>query len=227
MRNNLRGLITVLILMAVFNVLSFVIPFQHGVVFWLSYCFGMLALVLQLPLLYIAFRKGDTPKSRFYGFPIAQIGGIYLVVQLVLSLLGMMLGKWILTWIVVVLYVLVLAAALIGFVAVDAMRDEIERQEQLVTQNVVNMRAIQSKANSLLNQYDGADSGILRKLVEEIRYSDPVSNDATMDKEAQLESLLNDLEKAIEESRDEMVRSLCKKGISTLEERNRLCKLNK
>jgi len=227
MKNNLRGLITVLILLAVFNVLSFVIPFEHNAVFWLSYSFGMLALVLQLPLLYVAFRKGDTPKSRFYGFPIAQIGAIYLLVQLVLSLLGMVFGAWIPVWIVVVIYVLVLAISVTGFVAADAMRDEIERQEQTVTRNVARMKTIQSRANTLLNLYNGANSETLRKLVEELRYSDPVSNDATVDAETTLELLLEELKDVVEAGNDEKMPKLCSQLMSTLGERNRLCKLNK
>lgn len=226
-KNDIRGLVVVIIALIVFNVFSFFVPFEHTIGFWLGYGFGMLALVLQLPLLYLAFRKGETPRSRFYGFPIAQIGWIYFIVQFVLSVLGMTLGAIIPVWLIVLVYVVVLSVAAIGFIAVDAMRDEIERQDSVVEKNVSAMRDMQSKASTILGLCEGNQKEELKKLVEEIRYSDPVSNEETMESEAELDRLLNELQKALIDNNRDTVTSLCKRAMVLLAERNRLCKMSK
>lgn len=227
-KNFIRGIIVVIILFIVFNVLCFAIPFVHRAPFWLAYIFGGIAILVQLPLLYSAFGKGNTPKSRFYGFPIAQVGNFYLIIQLILSFLTMILETVLPVWLIIVLYVVVLATAAIGFVGVDAMRDEIERQEKTLVKSVDNMRSIQSTVNGLSGLCTDKElSKMISKLVEELKYSDPVSNEKTLSSEKELEAVLNELKETIGCSDKEKTTLLCDRAMMILSERNRLCKMNK
>ena len=109
------------ILLVLYHLLAFMIPFGKTAAFWISYGFTLAAFAVVLASVYIAFlRKGDA-KSRFYGFPIARIGIIYGAAQLVVGFLFMALGTYIAWWVAVLVYSVGLGAALIR-AALDVLR---------------------------------------------------------------------------------------------------------
>ena len=56
-KNEIRAIAFVLIVLIAFNVVVFALPFVMNGVFWVSYIFGMLAILLQLPVMKIAFKN--------------------------------------------------------------------------------------------------------------------------------------------------------------------------
>ena len=76
------------IIFAVFTVVAFVAPFTKSAVFWISYLFGLVALIFQIPLWNKAL-NGETLKSKFLGFPVLHIGVVYLIIQLIVSIIMM------------------------------------------------------------------------------------------------------------------------------------------
>lgn len=177
-----------------------------------------------------AFYQGEGTKSKFYGWPIAKIGVMYLAAQLVLGLAFMALGFAVIVpvWIPLVLYTVLLGVSAVGFVAVDATRDEVVRQDVKLKKDVTMMRALQSKAASLpgLTQ-DGQLKRALEKFAEEVRYSDPVSSENMQDIEARLSACVNELQTAVINNSYNDIMPLLQKAETVLAERNRLCKLNK
>ena len=117
---------TLVILLAVFSVIAFVIPFPKNTVFWIAYACGIFAILFQLYIFRSSFGKTDA-RSRFYGFPIARLGIYYLVIQLIVSIIEISLSKFLPTWAVILINVLILAVALIGCITTETMRDEIAR----------------------------------------------------------------------------------------------------
>ena len=73
-------------------------------------------------------------------------------------------------------------------------------------------------------QSENAD---VKALADEFRYSDPVSNAAIADAEADLAAAVDELQSAYVDGDSEAVAKLCRKASALLAERNRLCKLNK
>lgn len=219
------------ILFAVFTVIGFVAPFERNTVFWLSYGAGALALIVQLFVFPRAFDfEGHAVKSKIYGFPLARISTIYLVVQLVLSLLFMILCKGIniKTWIVIILYVVVLAVAAIGLVAADAAKEEVQRQETVHRKNASTMRTLQATASGTAAACeDAALKKKLEKFAEDVRFSDPVSSEALTEIEGRLAGQLGELKNAVAEKDYSYAEKLLDKTSATLAERNRLCRANK
>lgn len=227
-KTKLRTGIVLAVVFVVFTVAAFAIPFRKTGVFWLSYVFGVVAIAAQIYVLQVAFTGQKSLRSKFYGFPIARVGVVYLVVQLVLSLVCMALAAILPIWIAILADVVVLGAAAVGFVATDAMREEIQRQDTVLKKDVSAMRAMQSMSRSLVSQCgDPMLRAELEKLSEALRYSDPVSSDALMEIEAELKGLLDEAQKAIVEQEYEAAGTLCRQAMGVLNERNRLCKLNK
>ena len=230
-KNRLRLYLTIAIIFALFTVIAFAAPFERNTVFWLSYVFAVVALAAQLVVQPRALDLGGHDvKSKFYGFPLTRIATAYLVVQLILSLVFMILCKHmeIKTWVPLIAYVLIFGISAIGFIAADAMKEEVERQDTVHKANVGVMRALQSKAVFVASQCEDAETKkALEKFSEALRFSDPVSNAATADIEENLTGLLEELGSAVLDKDYPAVKTLCAKAATLLADRNRMCKLNK
>ena len=228
MKNSTRGLIVIAIALVVFSVIAFAIPFAHTTAFWVAYGFGALAILFQLYIFKVSFAGDGDTKSRFYGFPIARLGVYYLVPQLIVSVIEMALAKVIPTGVAVAINVLLLALAVVGCITVDAMRDEIIRQDGALKKNVGNMRELQSLSAALVGQCgDEALKPMMQKLADEFRYSDPVSSEKTQELEEDMKVQLGDIQQALVEGDSDGAKKLCGKLMGCLAERNRICSVSK
>ena len=230
-RNLTRFYISLGIIFAVFTVIAFTLPFERNAGFWIAYLFGILSIGLQAYIMPHAFQKGSSVRSKFYGFPIARIGAIYIAAQIVLSLIYMALTKTPSEWvwrIEIVLFAILFGAAAIGVLSTDAIREEVERQDVKLKKDVTRMRSLQSKAASLRDQCsDATAKTALAKMAESLRFSDPVSSDATIAIEEDLASYLDEVQSALTEGDYENVSALCAKIAPVLAQRNQLCKSSK
>ena len=218
------------IALVLFLVLVLAIPFPKTAAYWIAFAFGILAIAAQIYVMRNAFSKGEPVRSRFYGYPIARIGVIYLVVQLAVSFILMALGFAfdVPAWAALVVCALILGICAIGFIAADIMRDEVERQDAQLKTDVKTMRTLQSKTASVAGLCADAETKKrLADLAEKFRYSDPVSGDATREIETDLTSAVDELQTAVVDGDLASAKQLCGKIEAALAERNRICKLNK
>ena len=227
-KNTLRWWILLALLLVVYNVLAFAIPFKHTGVFALSYAFTMIAILAQAYVIRSAFYRGEGVRSKFYCFPIAVVGAVYLAVQLVLGFIFMALGAIAPLWLALVLYVVALAAGCAGFIAADAVRDEVERQDAVQEKQVGLMRSLQAESRAIArSNRDAGCAAALEKLAESFRYSDPVSCEASAAEEAGLKEGLARLRAAVESADGEAAAALCRELESALARRNELCRAGK
>ena len=223
-KEHIRIIVAFAVLLALYCLVAFLIPFVHTATFWVSFVFTLIAFAVVAASIYIAFVKNPDAKSKFYGFPIARIGVIYGLIQLAVGLLFMALSKWVPVWVAVLVYAIALGAAVIGLISAEAVVSEIQVQDEKLKKDVSLMRALQSKVNQMAAQSENAE---INALADEFRYSDPVSNDAIADAEADLAAAVDELQNAYVDGDSEAVAKLCRKATALLAERNRLCKLNK
>ena len=227
-KNASRGLMILAIVLAVFSLIAFAAPFAHTAVFWIGYGFGVFAVLFQLYIFKASFAGNGDAKSRFYGFPIARLGIYYLVTQLILSVIEMALAGLIPAWPAIIVNALALAVALIGCITAETMRDEIVQQDNKLKKNVSAMRELQSMAASMVGQCSDEEmKSIVKKIADELRFSDPVSSEATAELEEDMRSQMQDIQQAITEGDTEGVKVLCIKACESLAERNRICSINK
>lgn len=223
-----KGVLVLALLFVVYTLIVLAVPFAKGGMFWLTYLFTAVAFGVQAYVFKLSFEKEAGAKSKFYGFPIARVGVLYLAVQIVLGLVFMALAAVAPVWLALVLYLALLVAAAVGVIATDSIRDEVERQDTQLKKDVATMRALQSKAAALPARCEDATAkASLEKLAEEFRYSDPVSAPALADLETDMAATMEELSAAVTDGDNAAVLALCKKISATLAERNRLCKLNK
>lgn len=223
-KGDIRAVAVVVITFIIYNLIVFVIPFAHTAAFWISYGFTLVAFAVVCASIYIAFVTKPDAKSRFYGFPIARIGVLYGGAQLAVSLIIMALAKWTPWWLPTLVYAIGLGAAIIGLVSAEAVVEEIQAQDVKLKKDVSLMRGLQSKISQIASQTDDA---AIKALAEEFRYSDPVSNDAITEAEADLAAAVDQLQEAFVDGDNDAMAQLCRQTAALLAERNRLCKLNK
>lgn len=223
-----RGYIVDAIIFVVFSVIAFAVPFAKTGVFWVSYIFGLTAIASQIYFFKISFSKGESVKSKFYGFPISKIGVIYLAVQLILSLLEMIMAAIIPLWVSVIINILPVTFAAIGSIAADMMRDEIEKQDVQIKKDVNNMRALQSLSATLPSMcQDEEVKKMLTELADDFKYSDPVSSEKTTEMETELKFMVNEIQRALIDIDLDAAKGFCVRAKASLSERNRVCKLEK
>jgi hypothetical protein len=223
-KDTIRGIVALAVVLVLYILIAFLIPFVHTATFWVSFVFTLIAFAVVAASIYIALIKNPDAKSRFYGFPIAKIGVIYGTVQLIAGIIFMALAAYAPVWAAVLVYAIALGAAVIGLVSAEAVVSEIHAQDNKLKKDVSLMRSLQSKVNQIAAQSENAD---VKALADEFRYSDPVSNDAIADAEADLAAAVDELQSAYVDGDSEAVAKLCRKASALLAERNRLCKLNK
>ena len=105
-KGKFQTILILAIVLAASLVLAFVIPFAKTAVLWLALAFTLAAFAVQLYVLKLSFIKGKDARSKFYGFPIARISVVYLIVQIVLSFLFMAIAKICAAWIAAIVFVL-------------------------------------------------------------------------------------------------------------------------
>lgn len=223
-----RWWIVLAVIAVVYNVVVFALPFPKNGVFVISWLFTMAAMGAQIYVMRTAFLRGDGIKSKFYGFPIAKIGIIYLMIQLLLGIVSMALAAVVPIWLPLVLFVLLAGAAAVGLISADAVREEVERQDEKIEKDVKRMRKFQALTATLAkNETNPEMKPSLEKLAESFRFSDPVSSQALKEIEDILEEDLTKLQEAMTLRKKEEILTLCRKTEKDLAERNERCRLNK
>ena len=150
-KTSVKSIAVLGIALLAFLILSWAIPFQRTATFWVGFIFGIIGILASALGIAFAFKKGGDARSKFYGFPITRIAVIYLIVQIIISFILMGLASIAPYWIGLIVCILILLGALLGFIAADTVRDEIERQDAQLKKDVTSMRALQSKINVLVN----------------------------------------------------------------------------
>ena len=183
------GYLILAIMLVVFAVVAFVAPFEKTPVFWVSFVFGLLAICFQIPLWNKAL-SGETLKSKFLGFPVLHIGIAYMIIQLIVSII-MMAVPGIPLWIAIIVDVVILAISCALVTSGGVARTAIEETEGKIQAKTSFIKSLKADVDILLSkETDSEVRDALRKLSDEIRFSDPMSNNALDNIEAEISDKL-------------------------------------
>lgn len=218
-----------LIVLVVYNVLFFAVPFPKTAACVIVYVFFWIAAVVSYMVVIHAFPAEDTLRSKVYGFPVLRLGYWYLLIQFTLSAIFNLLAFMISVpaWVAVVLCILLLGAVLIGVIATDSTRDtiqQIQQEEEIHTRQMTYFRLDLSAYVDRSKSPDVKKS--LQKLAEKFRYSDPVSSEELREIEEQLQQEVERLGDLIN-AQDALAMEQIERVDAMLEDRNRRCKAGK
>lgn len=222
-RKLMRGYILLALVCAIYGIAM--VPFPKDAVWGTVLVYSVMAVAAQGYTLYVMFRTEALIKDRIYDYPMLRISVIYLIVQLTVSLVLLGFAQKIPYYAVLLVETVIVAGAVAGFYGAKSARTEIDRQDGQMQEQLAWMRAIQSRVEVLYSQCREGEIGqIIQKLLEEIRYSNPVSSDVSKEMEEEIACLLQEAEAAVMEENVEAARQWCGQITDLLRERDRIRK---
>lgn len=220
------------ICLAVFNVIVFVTPDKIGEVgkfsgpFWVGYIFVTVAFVGQLACAFFAF-KAKNLKKFFYNIPLLSISYGGLVVMLIVGSVFMAIPV-LPEWVAIIVCAVVLAFNVIAIVKVTAAANIVSGIDDKIKTQTFFIKSLSVDAQSLMaSAKTEALRAETKKVYEEIRYSDPMVNDALSDLDAQIERQFNAFSDAIKADDVELSKVTADALVEMVERRNQKCKLLK
>ena len=200
MQHRKHRLLVLAIVFAVYNLLTFVIPFQRGAVFWVAYAFAVITILAQIAVDRIAFRNADSLKRAFMGIPLIRISYRCLCAQLAVCAVLMIVSTFVLfpAWLAIVPCALILAFGAVAVIKADWARKIIEQVDTRHLSNTKFMHAFRADLQALMPRVQNSVlMAKLEKLSDAARYSDSVSAAALVGLEADMERQLALLRQAV------------------------------
>ena len=195
-KGQLSYLAVELILLFVFNVIAFMIPFNRTSAFWTAYVFTMGAIVISFAFSFYAF--SGNKKSRFYGFSLIIISWTYLLIQAILGLLFMSLSM-VPYEVPFIACVILLAAYLIGMIAADTSKDYVQDVDKKIKESTFFLKSLQIDMQEIITSVNDPElSDALVDLADEIKYSDPVSLGQLANIETRIENNVIELKSLVD-----------------------------
>ena len=216
----------VFVVLAVYNVIVFVLPVGKGSGFWLGYGFSMLSIFLSAAVIYYTFDRKSL-KSKVYGIPFVLLSVCYCIIQLFVGLIEIVL-QFMPFQIGLVINVILLGAFLLGIIFVEVGKDEIERIDIKVKEKVFYIRTLQVLIEGLVSKApDDAMKKTLNDLIDTVRYSDPMSSPQLAAVENKIEVKAMTLSETVDKNDWDTAKVLCNELQELLADRNRKCKVLK
>lgn len=185
------GLIYV-ILLGVFNLLVFTIFKTYSDVFWISYILMTVAFAVQIVSMILSFKTADV-ETVFFGIPLASFSIFYLCAELVIGALFMIFQQAGFTLALVVQLVVLAAFVIIAIISLLA-RDAVQEISGNIKEKVADLRSVLIDVEMMRDGCsDPAVKEKLYKLLETIRYSDPMSNEAVAGVEQRIRQKASEL----------------------------------
>ena len=204
-----------------FNIIAFAVPTAKTTTFWIAYAFSVVAFASQIVIWKFAFKGADTLKSKFLGIPLISVWITYLIIQIIAFAVFMALPLTA-SWIAIVVCALILGISATCLIGTETGREEINRVEEKVEKKVFYIKSLQVDIEMLAStETDDGTKMALSKLAEKIRFSDPMSDEALVDLEAEITAKVKELKTA--ENKVEIITVLD----SLLTERNKKCRILK
>lgn len=214
------------IIFVLFNIVFFVVPFTKNASSWVCWGFSLLSVLLGGGVTLYAFIKGDGLKSKIYGFPIFRMGAVYTAVQLIFSVVMFIVGTFIEVpaWISIVVSTLVLGICGIGFIGADNARDIVEEQVQNVESTTRQMKWFRVNADGIVDLCTDIElKKQVAKLADDLKYSDLVSSEETVQTEKQINEGIAQL-RSLAVSDPAAAKSKTAELTVLLADRNRICR---
>ncbi len=219
------------ILLALFNVISFVSPGwiwfdKYTPSFWIGYAFIMLFFIGQLVTAFIAF-KTDNSQKLFYNISIIRISFTGLVLSFVFGGI-IMLGSPLPYWIGALVCGLILAANAIAVIKAKTAADAVSVIDDRVKAKTYFIKALSIDAENLILAAKTDElKKIAKRVFEAVRFSDPMSNAVLVEIEEKIQSSFADFENAVDAEDSELATSTADDLIALIDTRNKKCKLLK
>lgn len=231
--NSVRNssLIIVLIAALVMSAIVFLIPMERPAAFWITYGAELLAVILQFPIFWLAYRNANTAEKRLFAFPVFTTGYTYLLAQTIASAviyICILIWEDFPVWLTWLISIIILGVFAVWYITANNAREAVVDIQQKKTEDTTFMREARTKSEILKNRaVDESVKAKLNELYQLFRLSDPVSNTSTLNIESELMYKFSVLEDAMQNSSSDTVNQVADEMIRMANERNAMCKNGK
>ncbi len=208
------------IILVVFNAITFLIPKNYDVNFGVSYAFITLAFIAQLGTAFFTFKQENLNKF-FLNISTINISYITLVCVVIFGSICMVIPN--MPAIVTAIFsLLIIAIGAITIIKAKTGADIVSTIDDKVKSKVSFIKLLQADVELLAEEEKDADvKALLQKLAEEIRFSDPISDDSLSNLETEISSKINAIKYS--DKKAELINNI----ILLLSERNKKAKILK
>ena len=216
------------VFIVIFNLIAFITASDYSANFWSGYAFITLSwLCLVFVLMSTVRRKDHEGYGLFLSAPIITISLVYLLFELITGVLVMVIPDFNLTASIVI-QVLIFGIYLIVIFGLSFYKG-------MATQKLSERSGDTAFKKSLVMQIENAKNrcknpALKQKLVEMydlLKYSDPVSSQATTDCEARIMELFPQITADLYQKEKSTTLALCDEIAVLINQRNALCAANK
>ena len=210
-----------------FSVIAFVIRFYRGINFWIGYGFGLFAILFLGMIAYMSSSSEMPLQSRFYGWQLIGVAGVYTLTQMVVSLLLFSIPV-LPIWLGVAICSILLILALGGSITTQSSNNTIEKLDSEVKGKMFYIRSLETDIGGIAAKCsDPSLKKELEKLREIIRYSDPMSSPRLASIEESIQERCNYLGELVTRQDYNSALAAVQQIGRLLIERNEKCKLLK
>lgn len=221
-KNKAWSIVISLIALIVFNVVAFILPVEHSILFWMGYTFEIFSNLFLLVTALITLNKTNI-NDTFHGLPALSVSWIYFIVQTVLSIWQMNSNDFSYS-IGIIIDALLAAGTTVILIVTYAAGREIKEIEETVSEKVFYIKNLKSEIE-LLSVEDAKLSVQLKDLKDTVRFSDPMSHSQLIPLENKIANKFNVLKDNLDNV--SMASMICDEMQQLLTERNKKCRLLK
>lgn len=220
-KNKVLIIVIYLIILAIYNVLTFVLCKNLNSVFWCSYGFMTATYLLHI-VVHIMFTNETNKNKQFINLPVLIVSFIFVFVQLIINIVFMDInGKTDVKTAAVVhgIWFAIYAVAILIF---NVVKNSSENRTTEIKQNTVFIKGIGIDIEMMIKNCNDAEiKKTLGKLHDIVVYSDPMSNRYVESEEEQIMDNMVELKSTMSTGDFVSAERLCYKLMSLFEERNK------
>ena len=204
MKNKQLSYAALVIAVLAFTVMALAAPMSRTSSFWIAFTFTDIAFASQPIIWSLAFMSEKSLKSKFLGIPIVHVGVIYLLVQLLAFIILAITNCE--AWVSAIVCVIILSVSLLSMISGGISKNIVSSVESKVQSKTHFLKELKSNLNILADEEDDKTiKAALMELVDEVRYSDPMSDNSLDGIESEIKekisgfNLSEDKQKTIDE----------------------------
>lgn len=210
-----------------YNVILFVLCgfAGHTAVFWISWVFMIVAFLAMTVSGVLLGKKGMFLRDWLFGFPIVKHSTFYIIVELIASTAFIIFEHSIkLSWTFAVQF-LFLCVYCICAISCFLSKQTIDEVENRVEDKTSFIKLLRADCVMLTNKCEDPKlKGQLKEFADEVRYSDPMSNEALFELEKDITLAVSECGSLLENNDLEKASEILSRTRLLLKERNEKCK---
>ncbi|MBS4984245.1 MAG: hypothetical protein KH024_08690 [Hungatella hathewayi] len=226
-KNGLMAGLVYLVIFAAYHLGVFLLFKNYNAVFWISYGFMIAAFALHIICVYFIF-KNVSIETVFFGIPLMSLSVYFVCAELFCSLVFMMFRAMANVKLAILIQALLLCVFIIIAIISVMTRDTVQSVDTKIKENVNFIKGINVDIEMMIQRCQKPDTtGVLKKLSETIKYSDPMSNREVESHERMIMQYMMELRTVFDSGDMAKTKELCEKIELLFIERNKKLMISK